>query len=141
MGEYIRKCFSLYVGFSGRARRKEYWMWELFTLIVISILATIQQVFVAMESVEGLYLLTALIWIFSIVVFLPSLAVTIRRLHDLDKSGGYIFIGLIPIVGGIWLFVQMCREGTVGDNRFGADPKVVEISSQVYKEDNNTSNF
>jgi hypothetical protein len=129
------------VGFSGRARRKEYWLWELFTLIVISILATIQQVFVAMESVEGLYLLTALIWIFSIVVFLPSLAVTIRRLHDLDKSGGYIFIGLIPIVGGIWLFVQMCRKGTVGDNRFGADPKAVETSSQVYKEDNNTSNF
>ena len=60
--------------------------------------------------------------VYSLALFIPSLAVTVRRLHDLDKSGFWILIGLIPVVGWIWILVLLVSRGTAGENNFGADP-------------------
>ncbi len=105
-----------YVEFNGRARRKEYWFFMLFNVIISIVLGVIDG-FIGMD----IGILGA---IYSLAVFLPSLAVTIRRLHDTDRSGWWVLIGLIPLVGGIVLLVFMCLDGNSGDNRFGADPKL-----------------
>ena len=63
--------------------------------------------------------------VYMLAVILPCLAVLVRRLHDIDKSGLWFFISFVPIIGGIWLLILVCKEGTSGPNRFGADPKQV----------------
>jgi uncharacterized membrane protein YhaH (DUF805 family) len=109
-----------YVGFSGRARRKEFWMFNLFHilfLIVAAILDTILGTNMSPLPYGLIYL------VYSLALLLPGLAATVRRLHDVGKGGGWIFIALIPIVGSIWLLVLLCTNGQAGENRFGADPK------------------
>ncbi|MDU2940862.1 MAG: DUF805 domain-containing protein [Enterobacteriaceae bacterium] len=104
-----------YVGFSGRARRQEFWMFVLINSIITAVLNVIQ-IMMGME----------IAWItilYALVTLLPYLAVTVRRLHDTDRSGFWIFLGLIPIIGWIVLFVFYCKVGTSGTNRFGNDPK------------------
>lgn len=64
-----------------------------------------------------------LLMLYSLAIFIPNLAVIVRRLHDQDKSGWWFFIGLVPIIGGIWLLVLYLTDGTPGPNRFGPDPK------------------
>lgn len=108
----ISAGFSNYVNFSGRAIRSEYWYWFLFVVVV-------GVVTVIIDSLIG-YTITNPI--FSLATLLPGLAVTVRRLHDLDKSGWFILLGLIPIVGAIILIIWFCSEGTRGQNRFGPDP-------------------
>ena len=110
---YYIDVLKKYVDFNGRARRKEYWMFVLFNFIVYLILTVI-----------GLILRVPFIsTIYSLAVFLPGLAVTIRRLHDIGKSGVWFLIGFIPIVGPIWLIVLTCMDSTAGDNEFGPNPK------------------
>jgi len=64
--------------------------------------------------------------LFSLAMIIPGLAVMVRRLHDVNKSGWFFFIVFIPLVGVIWLLVLMCTEGTLGDNEYGSDPKAFE---------------
>jgi uncharacterized membrane protein YhaH (DUF805 family) len=99
----IKICFSKYVDFNGRASRPEYWWFFLFSFIV-SILT------MALPIVS---LIAALAF------FLPSLAVAVRRLHDIDKSGWWLLLLLLPLVGFIVLIVFLCQGGTQGQNRFG----------------------
>lgn len=109
-----------YAVFSGRARRKEYWMYILFnflTLVVAAILDNVLGFTMAPLPYGAIYLIVAL------GTFLPSLSVLVRRLHDVGKGGGWVFIALIPIVGSIWLLVLLCTEGQAGENKFGPDPK------------------
>ena len=113
MNWYI-EVLKKYVTFSGRARRAEYWMFTLFNLIAAVILMAVDG---ALGSTPILYS------IYMLAVLLPSLAVTIRRLHDTDRSGWWLLLGLIPLVGPIVLLVFFCFEGTREENRFGADPK------------------
>ena len=113
MNWYI-EVLKKYVTFSGRARRTEYWMFTLFNLIAAVILMAIDG---ALGSAPILYS------IYMLAVLLPSLAVTIRRLHDTDRSGWWLLLVLIPLVGPIAMLVFMCLEGTRDENRFGADPK------------------
>ncbi len=103
-----------YVVFSGRARRTEYWMFSLFNFIALILLAVIDGV---LGTTPLLYL------VYALGVLLPSLAVTIRRLHDTNRSGWWFLISLIPLVGPIVLLVFLCLEGEKQDNRFGVDPK------------------
>ena len=114
------KCMKKYVTFSGRARRTEYWMFLLFNIIFMIVAIVLDNLF--KTTVAGLPY-GAIYYIYSLAVFLPSLAVTVRRLHDVDKSGAMIFVALIPIVGSIWLLVLDCTEGTRGNNKYGPDPK------------------
>ena len=126
-----------YADFSGRSRRKEYWMFNLFILIVYSVLIGIFLTgfnFAAMNaggdpqiSVIG-WIAMILLGIFALGIIIPTLAVIVRRLHDQDKSGWFILIQFIPYVGAIVLLVFMCLDGTKGENRFGSDPKGENIA-------------
>lgn len=109
-----------YAVFSGRARRKEYWMFILFNFI-FAILAMIIDNVIG-TAIKGIgYGLIYIIYILA--VLLPCLAVSVRRLHDVGKSGWFLFISLIPFIGFIWLLVLMCTGGTPGENKYGANPK------------------
>jgi uncharacterized membrane protein YhaH (DUF805 family) len=117
------KVLKQYADFSGRARRKEFWMFNLFNAIVIFalMLAIISKEMAGSNilSVIGMVLFGG----YALAVFLPSLAVYVRRLHDVGKSGWWLFIGIIPIVGGIILLVWYCQDSQVGENEYGANPK------------------
>lgn len=106
-------CWKKYVEFSGRARRKEYWMFVLFNFLA-SIAAGIIDGILGTAVIYGAYSLAAL---------LPGLAVCARRLHDTDRSGWWMLISLVPIVGIIVLLVFLCMDSKPGSNRFGANPK------------------
>ncbi|AXG73823.1 DUF805 domain-containing protein [Flavobacterium arcticum] len=110
---YLKVVRDNYATFSGRARRSEYWYFVLFNIIIGIILGII-------DSVIGIDLLGT---IYSLVVLIPSLAVGIRRLHDVGKSGWFTLIILIPLIGAIWLIVLYATEGDRGANEYGEDPK------------------
>ncbi|MEP7045021.1 MAG: DUF805 domain-containing protein [Dokdonella sp.] len=111
-----------YFAFEGRARRKEYWMFTLINVIISIVLMGVDHVLGTLSATSGIGLLGG---IYALAVLLPSLAVSVRRLHDTDRSGWWLLICLVPLIGGIVLLVFMCLEGTRGTNRFGADPKAI----------------
>ena len=119
-GEAISAGFANYVNFSGRAVRSEYWYWTLFTIVGGIVASIVDKVaFGAGPMNGGLGPFDAL---FNLAVLLPSIAVSVRRLHDLDKSGWWLLLFFIPLVGAIVLIVWFCRRGTPGPNRFGDAP-------------------
>jgi len=111
-----------YAVFKGRARRKEYWFFILFNLIASVVLTVIDFMTGLLDAELGIGLLSGL---YSLAVLIPSLAVTVRRLHDTDRSGWWLLIGLVPLLGAIVLLVFMLLDGTPGDNQHGANPKGV----------------
>ncbi|MEV1144744.1 DUF805 domain-containing protein [Micromonospora sp. NPDC049799] len=117
----IKSVLTQYVGFKGRARRSEYWWFALFSFLV-SLVAGFLDGVLGMSLGEG-GSLGVLGLIVSLALLLPTLAVAVRRLHDTDKSGWWLLIGLVPLVGGIVLLVFFVKDGTPGTNRFGDDPK------------------
>jgi len=114
------KVLKNYAVFSGRARRKEYWMFVLFNMIFAIVAIILDNILgTAIEGIGyGLFYI-----LYCLAVLIPSFAVFVRRLHDTGKSGWFFFIGLIPIIGTIWLLVLMCIDGNAGENEYGADPK------------------
>ncbi len=121
MNEFIT-CFKKYAVFKGRARRREYWMFYLFS-IISAIIITVLDLFIGIKV--GEYGILTII--FGLILFIPTLSVAVRRLHDVDKSGWMMFISLIPIIGGIWLLILFVTSGTIGDNKYGSDPKMVQL--------------
>ena len=117
-----------YAVFSGRARRKEYWMFFLFNLIITAVLALIDSLTGTFSSQAGLGLLSGL---YSLAVLIPSIAVTVRRLHDTGRSGWWILLGLIPIIGGIILLIFMVLDSQPGENQYGPDPKAALASASA----------
>ncbi len=114
-----------FANFNGRARRKEYWGAMLIYIIVAVILSMLMNItFWISEYLSYFFVLVTSIFYLATIV--PILALTVRRLHDIDKSGWWYLISLVPIIGGIWLLILLCTEGTRGENRFGADPKSLE---------------
>ena len=117
---YKKVVFENYANFSGRARRSEYWYFALVNLL-IAILAFIIDSFLGLNFDEGsggpLYLLVAL------GTLLPGLAVMVRRLHDQNKSGLFVFIFFVPLIGSIWLLILLFTDVTSGKNKSGDDPK------------------
>ncbi|WP_328537948.1 DUF805 domain-containing protein [Streptomyces sp. NBC_00344] len=111
-----------YAGFSGRARRQEYWMYTLFNILAVIVVAIVS--FVLFHN--GL-----LVAVYYLAVLLPTLAVMVRRLHDTGKSGWWFFISLVPFVGGIILLVFLASEGERQPNAHGADPKAVPAYGQT----------
>lgn len=107
-----------YAVFEGRARRKEYWIFALISTIVVIFLSVIDEMAGWTVWDEGL-----LSFLYGVAVIVPSIAVTVRRLHDTDRSGWWCLIALIPLVGAIIVLVFMIQDGTAGDNRFGSSPK------------------
>jgi uncharacterized membrane protein YhaH (DUF805 family) len=115
MGSYL-ETLKKYATFAGRARRREYWMFALFNIIIAIVLDVL-----AIATNSNIF--TILYLLFALGTLLPALGVLVRRLHDIGKSGGWFWIGLIPFVGGIWLLVLLCTAGNAGPNQYGPDPK------------------
>ena len=122
---YLKVMKENYSNFSGRARRKEFWMWYLFYVIVL-IVAMILDGVLGTGFEIGYGATTPYGWVYTIAVLahlIPGLAVNVRRLHDVGKSGWFLFIALIPFVGAIWLLILSCSDGESGDNAYGSNPK------------------
>ena len=123
--KWYKKVLSQYADFNGRARRKEYWMFALFNiifLIVAMILDNVLGITFGSDLHYGyLYVLYAL------AVLIPGIAVAVRRLHDIGKSGWWYLIGLVPLIGGIWLIVLLATDSVAGDNEWGPNPKAGEM--------------
>ena len=115
-----------YATYSGRARRKEYWMFFLFN-VLISLGLGVLDVVAGTYSVE--YETGFFSGLYSLLVLIPGIAVGVRRLHDTNRSGWWILISLIPIIGVLVLFVFTCLDSQPGTNRFGVNPK--EAASQT----------
>ena len=110
-GQAISSGFNNYVNFSGRASRSEYWFWTLFAILVTVVAQII-------DGVIGMQLLSV---IASLGLLLPGLAVSVRRLHDLDRTGWWLLL-LLTGIGAIVLLIFYCMKGTDGPNSFGPDP-------------------
>lgn len=122
--KYYLKALKNYALFSGRARRKEFWMFVLFNML-FSFAAVLIDNLIGTANEElgygiiyGLYVLAVLI---------PGISLTVRRLHDVGKSGWFYFIALIPFIGAIWLLVLLCTDGNAGENKYGANPKEIAL--------------
>jgi uncharacterized membrane protein YhaH (DUF805 family) len=137
--ELVRQGHKQYVDFHGRARRQEYWMFTLFSVIISIVLGVIDNLLGTgsfstssgggeIGVAAGMGLLGGIYWL---AVLLPSLAVSVRRLHDTDRSGWWLLIALVPLVGAIVLLVFCALEGTRGPNRYGEDPKS-QASAEAY---------
>ena len=117
--EAVKSCLSQYVGFTGRARRSEYWWFVLFTVIVSFVAGILDSALGTMSDTTNVGVIGT---IASLALLLPSIAVAIRRLHDTSRTGWWILIGLIPIVGWIVLLVFYIQDSHP-DNEYGRSPK------------------
>ena len=121
---YYLAVFNKYAVFSGRASRVEYWYFNLFNIIVYIVLSIV----LGVAGTEiGVGIVGLLIGIYSLAVLIPSFAVTIRRLHDTNRSGWWMFISVVPLIGGIWFLVLMIIDGTPEENQYGSNPKNMTI--------------
>lgn len=102
-----------YADFNGRARRKEYWMFYLFNLIFSF----------ALGFLDGLLGTAFIGTIYALAVLIPTIAVTVRRLHDIDRTGWWVLVGLIPVIGWIVLIIFAATDGNEGTNEYGTSPK------------------
>lgn len=109
-----------YAVFSGRARRKEYWYFVLFNIIICLVLAVIDGVTGTLYVQEGIGLLGG---IYTLAILIPGLAVSVRRLHDTDRSGWWLLIAFVPLIGAVVLLVFVVQDGTLGENYYGSNPK------------------
>lgn len=116
----IKSVLSQYATFSGRARRSEYWFWFLAYFIVAIVASFIDQAMGVKAGQPG-----PAVIVLALALLLPNLAVTVRRLHDTDRSGWWILIGAIPLVGAIVLLVFYVSDSK-GNNKYGKSPKQVE---------------
>ena len=143
--EWMFMPYRRYADFTGRSCRREYWMYSLFLLVVYAVLAIaaalvvrgvgifnmtdMEQITVALVHQPMLWLIVGLAGLFSLVNFIPSIAIVVRRLHDMNVSGwwylAYVGVSLVPYLQGLvflGFMVFLCLRGTAGPNRFGGDP-------------------
>ena len=122
-GKAVTTCLGKFFTFAGRAPRSEYWYFYLFFLICIIAAVVIDGMLNTIILDENGEFAGGMLMVLTILaLFIPQLAVTVRRLHDLDRSGWWWWLGLVPLVGGIILLVWFCMRGTEGNNRFGPNP-------------------
>jgi uncharacterized membrane protein YhaH (DUF805 family) len=121
---WYMQALKKYATFSGRARRKEYWFYVLFYLIIICVLSVIDGIIGMNMGGAGVGILTA---IYILAVFLPTLAVLVRRLHDTGRSGWWFFIQLVPLVGFFILLYFLVSDSQPGTNAYGPNPKEGEM--------------
>ena len=117
---YLKVVRDNYANFNGRASRQEYWMFNLFNFIFTIVVGFIDG-FLSLGFLSLLYVLAILI---------PGLAVFVRRLHDVNKSGWWFFINFIPIIGAIWMLILLCTDGNPGENSYGPSPKAAPVSNK-----------
>ena len=130
MIDWVLEVFSKYAVFDGRARRKEYWYWYLFNFLISIFFVFISFAIIPPDGTDtdngigwiGIFIYVLVI-IYSLGVFIPNLAVTVRRLHDTNRSGWSYFITFIPIIGELLFLIYLVEDGTPGDNQYGPNPK------------------
>jgi uncharacterized membrane protein YhaH (DUF805 family) len=110
-GTSIKTCLGKYATFQGRASRSEYWYFILFTVLVEVVVSVVSGVLGDLGSILALLVILGLM--------LPGLAAAARRLHDIDRSGWWYLVVLVPLVGAIIVLIWFCKAGTPGANRFG----------------------
>src|SRR5258708_4220781 len=122
--KYYVDVLKKYAEFNGRASRTEYWMFRLYSLLAVLILACIGLIFFKYISILGM---VGLVLAYGLAVLLPSFAVLVRRLHDTSHSAWWLLIPLIPWIGAIWLLVLTVLDSTPGQNKFGQNPKGIAV--------------
>ncbi|MCX6702562.1 MAG: DUF805 domain-containing protein [Candidatus Wolfebacteria bacterium] len=137
---YYFAAFKKYAVFSGRAQRAEYWYFVLFNIVVTVAISAISAIigFVASNmlglAIGGLidsFIKFVVTLLYCLAVFIPGLAVAVRRLHDVGKNGWMLLIALIPIIGAIWLIVLLATDSNPGENKYGPNPKGVAAAGTV----------
>lgn len=130
--KYYFSVLEQYADFRGRARRKEYWMFLFFHLMIFALAVfldiTLGHSLVSLETsliTAGPGIFTG---VYSLIVLIPLLAVTVRRLHDTEKSGWMFLLNLIPGLGNLWFLVLMLSAGQRRRNRYGANPKKMSFA-------------
>ena len=127
---YLKVMRDNYSNFKGRARRKEYWMYTLiFTVLLIALMTIMFSVLsfsdeTGIETGPGVYLTVILVIVFLFAHFIPTIALTVRRLHDTGKSGWWYLIVLVPYLGNFVIFIFTLIDGDRGDNKYGSNPKI-----------------
>lgn len=116
MNNYL-EVWKKYATFSGRARRAEYWEYIFVNYGFMLVLGLIS---------EWLPWMIFVLIVYSFLMLIPYWAVSVRRLHDIGKSGWFIFINMVPFIGNIWHFILLCTAGDEGSNIYGNDPKEIE---------------
>lgn len=122
-GESVKPCFQKYVTFKGRARRSEYWWFCLLNLIVSIVTFVLDY---QMDTINIEVGLGALSGLYTLIVFLPGLAVSVRRLHDTGHSGWYYLLTFIPILGALFLLYFFVSDSAPEENRYGKSPKYAQ---------------
>ncbi|MGB0527557.1 MAG: DUF805 domain-containing protein [Flavobacteriaceae bacterium] len=123
---YYLKVLKQYADFNGRARRKEYWIYNIINSIIGGLLFFLD--YLLGTTIDFLDLgegnsLGILYLVYALFVFIPGVAVAVRRLHDVGKSGWMLLIALIPLIGAIWLLVLYLTDSNPGENKYGPNPK------------------
>ena len=127
---YLKVMRDNYANFKGRARRKEYWMYTLiFTVLLIALMTIMFSVLsfsdeTGIETGPSVYLTVILVIVFLFAHFIPSIALTVRRLHDTGKSGWWYLIVFVPYLGNFVIFIFTLIDGDRGDNKYGSNPKI-----------------
>ena len=114
MNWYLDVLKNKYATFSGRARRKEYWMFFLFNILIAIGLGIVEALIGTGGLLGGIY---------SLAVLIPGIAVTVRRLHDTSRTGWWVLIVFLPLVGALILLIFMVLDSQAGDNEYGPNPK------------------
>ena len=127
--EWYLKVIRNYAGFSGRARRKEYWIFALFNMIIIFGLNFLAGIVMGASEDGGMMATSFLGGLYGLAVFLPSLAVIVRRLHDTGKSGWYYLWIFVPLIGLILVFIALVKDSDPGENKYGPNPKMEGVSA------------
>jgi uncharacterized membrane protein YhaH (DUF805 family) len=125
--EAVEKWFlnilkNKYADFEGRAQRQEFWMFYLFSFIIFVVLEVLALVAVSISNILAV-LFGGLLFLVALGLLVPNLAIGVRRLHDIGKSGWFYLVSLIPLVGGIILLIFFCLDSQSGDNQYGPNPK------------------
>jgi uncharacterized membrane protein YhaH (DUF805 family) len=119
---WYREALRKYATFEGRARRKEYWYFALGNFVAIVALSVVDMVIGTFDEKAGIGLLSGL---YTLAVFVPGIAVSVRRLHDTNRSGWWLLISLVPLVGWLVMLVFACIDSQPGGNQYGPNPKGV----------------
>lgn len=120
---YYIDVLKKYAVFSGRATRKEFWMFVLFNFIVSILVGIISSIIAPIIGMNTLILS----FLYALAIIIPSIAVGVRRLHDTNHSGWWMFISFIPVIGTIILLVFFVIDSQAGENRYGPNPKGVIV--------------
>ncbi len=121
-----------YAVFHGRATRSEFWFFALFFVLIIIALEIVGGIIAAVSHSQAVMMtLNVVVGLYVLAMIVPAIAVAVRRLHDIGKSGWWYFIQLVPCVGSIWFIILLCTDSQPGENAYGPNPKGITAQAVV----------